>query len=162
MPDLESEPPLPVVAPFWRRGLASLFDALLMTLLAILLVAPFLPLQEKYEKFIKDPSYENRKEFLPVRNTVRNYALIFWFVYASAFEASALQGTLGKRLLGLRVVNFAGGRITYPQSLKRAVGKFFSLLPCGAGFIWAAFTKKHLTWHDAAAGTVVIRSANRV
>jgi len=73
-------------------------------------------------------------------------------------DCSAFQGTLGKKLLGLKTVNTAGGRITFSQSLKRSTVKVVGLLPLGLGYIWAAFSEEKAGWHDLAAKTRVIKA----
>jgi uncharacterized RDD family membrane protein YckC len=39
-------------------------------------------------------------------------ASILWIGYGAAFESSSLQATLGKRIMGLRVYDAQGGRLT--------------------------------------------------
>ena len=147
----------PIHASFLRRCIASLFDALLMTLLALTLTFSFLPVQSRFDDYRANPTVETRKEFLLARNIARNIALLLWLIYSTVAEASRLNGTLGKYILGLRVTDFSGKRISLQQSVKRSTVKLLSLLPFGIGFIWALLNRRHITWHDKAAHTVVIR-----
>ena len=66
--------------------------------------------------------------------------------------------TIGMRPWRLRVVTPAGGA---PDNkalwLRFAVGCLSALLG-GLGFWWAWFDRGHLTWHDRASGTRMIRS----
>jgi uncharacterized RDD family membrane protein YckC len=78
-----------------------------------------------------------------------------WLYYA-LMESSSYQATLGKRALGLRVVEMNGD----PISFGRASGRFFAKLLSSIlliGFLMAAFTEKKQALHDKIAGTVVIR-----
>ena len=154
---------LPRHASFARRAFAATFDTLLITLVVVVLTAPFIPTFERLGTYLaNNTSFEARKSFLEVRDTVRDIALISWFVYSAILEASFLQGTLGKRMLGIKVINFSGEKITFLQSFQRSFTKFFSLIPLGLGFLWALFTRKHLTWHDLAAKTVVIQPGKSI
>ena len=75
-----------------------------------------------------------------------------WFV---GFEASAWAATPGKRLLGLRVCDMAGGRV----SLRRAVARFaagsLSWLTLNLGHALAGWRRDHRALHDLVAGTLV-------
>ncbi|MBY0549060.1 MAG: protein kinase [Candidatus Obscuribacterales bacterium] len=51
---------------------------------------------------------------------------LIFFVYSALFESSPLQGTLGKSLLGLRVVSADGKRIGPGHSIVRSLLKWFS------------------------------------
>jgi len=47
--------------------------------------------------------------------------LIYGFIFIPLFEASSIQASLGKQVLGLKVVNAAGLRMTWYQSLWRSI-----------------------------------------
>jgi uncharacterized RDD family membrane protein YckC len=64
--------------------------------------------------------------------------------------------TLGKWLLGLRVVGPNRSAITYGQALKRWIGYFLSGF-LGVGFLWILISRERRGWHDYFAGTWVIR-----
>jgi uncharacterized RDD family membrane protein YckC len=63
--------------------------------------------------------------------------------------------TLGKWLLGLRVVGPNRAPITYRQALKRWIGYFLSGF-FGLGFLWILISRERRGWHDYFAGTWVI------
>lgn len=83
---------------------------------------------------------------------------IVWWIYSAALESSAWQGTVGKKLLGLRVTDENGGRISFG----RATGRYFAKLPSGlllcVGFMMAGWTRRKQGLHDMMAGTLVARS----
>jgi uncharacterized RDD family membrane protein YckC len=71
---------------------------------------------------------------------------------------SQLGGTLGQRLLGLRVVNAATGKnIGIGQAIGRLVGYLISAFVLSIGLIWVAFDSRKQGWHDKMAGTFVVR-----
>jgi len=78
-------------------------------------------------------------------------------LYGALFESSAWQATPGKKLLGLRVTDLEGRRISFLRASGRAFGKWLSGLVLCIGYIMVAFTEKKQGLHDMLAGTVVRR-----
>ena len=67
------------------------------------------------------------------------------------------QGTPGKLLLGIRIVDVRnGGRPRLWQILLRLFGYGLSALPLGLGFLWIVWDKRHQAWHDKLARTLVV------
>ena len=84
--------------------------------------------------------------------------LIGGVLYNPIFEASPLQATPGKVLLGLYVVDTYGHRCRYASALRRNVMKIPSAAPFLAGFLLAAIRKNGQAFHDSAAGCFVART----
>jgi uncharacterized RDD family membrane protein YckC len=78
------------------------------------------------------------------------------WLYEAGLTASPLQGTLGKRAVGLRVVTEQGERISFARSTGRFFAKIVSALLLLVGFLMVAFTERKRGLHDMIAGTVVI------
>jgi len=71
---------------------------------------------------------------------------------------SKLGGTLGQRLLGLRVVDAATGtNIGIGRAIGRYIGYLISSAVLAIGLIWAAFDPRKQGWHDKMASTFVVR-----
>jgi len=100
--------------------------------------------------------FEVRKAFLGDRNRIRNLSFILWLLYCMVMEASSYQATFGKRLLGMKVVNSEGNRLSLVQSFVRNISKILSVLPVFIGFLWIGFSKKKQGWHDMLAGSYVV------
>jgi uncharacterized RDD family membrane protein YckC len=64
--------------------------------------------------------------------------------------------TIGKRLVGVRVISTRGGHLTVWQSSLRVIGYFVSLLPLYVGFLAALLDVQRRAWHDRIAGTLVV------
>jgi uncharacterized RDD family membrane protein YckC len=93
-------------------------------------------------------------------NTRRMAALLAigcGWLYAAFYESSHRQATIGKRWMGLRVTDAAGGRISFLRATGRYLAKFPSALPCFLGFVAAIFSSRGLALHDRLAGTRVVR-----
>jgi uncharacterized RDD family membrane protein YckC len=80
------------------------------------------------------------------------YYLLLW----------AFGGTLGQRLLGMRVVSAATGRnLGLGRSLLRYVGLIIATIPIYLGLIWVGFDPRKQGWHDKIAGSFVVRGGAR-
>jgi len=65
--------------------------------------------------------------------------------------------TLGKRLMGIRVIRQDGHKIDYSTAILRFIGSLISAAVFGFGYLAALFNNQKLTWHDRIAKTYVIR-----
>ena len=71
-------------------------------------------------------------------------------------ETSSWQGTLGKHLLGMKVVNERYQKLSMQEAVLRYLSKYLSDLFLCLGYIWIIFDTKKQGWHDKIAGTYVI------
>ncbi len=78
-----------------------------------------------------------------------------WFTIS---ESSNWQATLGKKLLGLKVVDEHGGRVSFGRANARYWSKILSGLILFIGFLMVAFTVKKQGLHDKIASTYVVKS----
>jgi uncharacterized RDD family membrane protein YckC len=69
--------------------------------------------------------------------------------------------TLGKRLIGVRVVTAAGHAVGYPRALARYLAWWLSALLLGTGFLVAVGRRDRRALHDLVAGTRVVRGGPR-
>jgi uncharacterized RDD family membrane protein YckC len=72
------------------------------------------------------------------------------------FMTGDKQATLGQRMLGIKTIKENGTQIEIGTALARYVVSIFSSLLAKIGFITALFSKNNRTWHDMAAGTLVV------
>ena len=71
---------------------------------------------------------------------------------------NAFGGTLGKRVLGMRLENVnTGENIGYRAAVVRFVVSIASGLALALGYLWAIWDDDKQTWHDRAVGSVVMR-----
>jgi uncharacterized RDD family membrane protein YckC len=83
--------------------------------------------------------------------------LVLAIAYFGYFEGGASGQTLGKRALGIRVIDFrTGGPIGFGRGVIRYIGKFISGIPLALGFLWMLWDREKQTWHDKIATTVVV------
>ena len=80
-----------------------------------------------------------------------------WLAYFAFFEGSPSGQTIGKRALGIRVVDFrAGGPIGFARGLGRTAARILSGFLCYLGYFWMLWDGEKQTWHDKLATTVVV------
>ena len=84
-------------------------------------------------------------------------AWLFAFLYWPVMQASRLQATFGKALLGLRLTGYQGNRISFLRSLGRELAKILSSAVFMVGYIVTAFTARKQALHDLVASTYVVR-----
>lgn len=82
----------------------------------------------------------------------------FYWIYCG----KNLGGTLGKKMLGLRIVSSDNTlELSYKQLiLRETLGKMLSGLVFGIGYLRAYFVKDKKTWHDLVSKTMVIKFRN--
>ena len=154
------EPQL-VHAGFWRRLAAYIIDMCPLLLLTFVVAYFFFGFDQSllaYLDNLTDP--HARLKFLEERRVANDIALLIWLAYSVLAEASSLQGTLGKRLLGIRVVDQFGRRLTFAKAFWRNVGKILSLIPFALGCLRILWSPTKQAWHDSLAHCYVVRKPN--
>ncbi len=124
-------------AGFWQRFAAYLLDFIVLAIVnAILLVVVGRP-----------------------AGTV--LGIIVGIAYWVYFEGSPAGQTLGKKALGIRVIDFStGGPIGYGRAFVRYIGRILSTIPLLLGFLWMLWDKEKQTWEDKLATAVVVPVAS--
>lgn len=137
-------------AGFWVRVAATLID----TVLIMVITLPLLWSIYGASYFESTAILNGPADFLISWLLPAVGVIVFWMVK---------QATPGKMALSLRVLDAdTGNSLSAGQSVGRYLAYFVSTLPLFIGIIWVAFDKKKQGWHDKLAGTVVVRSKNRV
>ena len=68
-------------------------------------------------------------------------------------------GTWGKQLMNIRVVSpESGGNIGLGPGFARAIISWLGSIPFYLGWFWMLWDDKKQTWHDKAAGSIVIKA----
>lgn len=86
--------------------------------------------------------------------------MFFWgtvFTFTNIVVMQGLYGyTLGKKIMGLRVVTEAGKVLGIPRAFGRHVATILSALPFYVGFAALLWTPRRQTFHDSICGTLVV------
>ena len=132
-------------ASFDQRLLASVIDYFMLTMCYIfLLLVSFIFIEDKTAR-------------ISIGILLLPSVPVFKFIYGSFAEASASQGTIGKRLLNIKVTDMGGKRIDLPVSFGRNAAKIISVLPLFFGYLYSFLNKKQQCWHDIVADTLVVK-----
>jgi len=132
-------------ASFDQRLLASVIDYFILLLVYIFfLLLSFVFIDGKEERIAAGVL------MLPLLPVLK-------FLYGSFAECTAGQGTIGKRLLNIKVTDMEGKKISFGTALTRNIAKVLSVLPLFFGYLYSFLNKKQQCWHDIAANTLVIK-----
>ena len=141
-------------AGFWRRLLGFLID-LVIILLGVVVLAVLIDVLLLIAAVSTSGSAPTDSE--PVRLTADAIVLVLVWLYFAGLESSGWQATVGKRIVGARVTDRAGRRLSFGRATARYFAKILSALPLLIGFLLAAFTRRKQALHDFVAGTVVLK-----
>lgn len=70
---------------------------------------------------------------------------------------SQFQGTLGMRVMGLKIVDVNGCTLSIATAFLRFIASVFSMFIFGIGYFIVFFSEKSQTLHDKVAGTYVVK-----
>ncbi|MCS7191774.1 MAG: protein kinase [Armatimonadetes bacterium] len=149
------KPPLPAglsLAPAWLRLTAFFFDTLIWTAFAWMLTLGYaflLAAISESDFWWVWKEIERRQMFL--------WSLILGFPVYKALAHAFADQTIGKAMVGLKVVTKGGRPCGFWRSIGREIAFLLSLLPCCMGLLWIPFDPYKQGWHDLAAGTFVVR-----
>ena len=78
--------------------------------------------------------------------------------YFILLDSSAKQGTWGKQIVGIKVTDLEGRRITSGRAAARFFSKYFlTNCTCGIGYLMPLFTQNKQTLHDFISGCVALK-----
>ena len=136
-------------ASFWKRVAAFIVDYIIYAILCIT-IEKILRILFEPTLFASSVSYAILFMGLSKLSNVLCY--LCYFVYP---ESSHAQATWGKRLLGLKVTDLNGNRISFVRSLGRNLGIFVSFFTLGVGCLICLWTSKKQCLHDQMAGCLI-------
>jgi uncharacterized RDD family membrane protein YckC len=85
-------------------------------------------------------------------------ALVGIVLYYSLLEGGATGQTVGKRVLGIRVVDkLTGGPIGTGRGVGRYFARLLSGLACFVGYLWMLWNPDSQAWHDIIVDSYVVK-----
>lgn len=137
-------------AGFWLRLLAFIIDMVIVAVVIVLVGAVSVALSNQI------PPQPQGFDYVLVLLVLTLWAVCIgiFFLYFPILEAK-FGRTIGKRLLGLRVVKTTGALIGFKEALVRRLSFYFEVLPIDA--LWIFFNPRRQRLTDILVGTVVIR-----
>lgn len=138
---------------FWLRLIAYVIDSILLTVVSTVVGAVF--------GFLIGASMVDAP-LQAIEDTAGAVGgllgLFITWVYFAAMHSSKWQATLGKKAVGLIVVDKEGNRIGFGRATGRLVATFLSYFLLLLGYFMAGWTKRKRSLHDMIAGTLVVKS----
>jgi len=146
---------------FWLRLLAHLIDHVVLGIVAaplfFILVLPAIVRVVHEAESNQEPSPEL---IVAIVSSVFVYILLAFvgqWLYEALLTSSSWQGTVGKRVLQLKVTDELGNRIGFGRATGRFFAKILSSMLFCIGFIMIGLTDRKRGLHDMLAGTLVMR-----
>lgn len=146
----------PRPAGFFSRTVAFIIDLVILSIVQVLgsaFVDRFLGFFRRIEWVSKviavldNPTYSVVINAVVVALVVIGYYIFFW---------TLVGFTIGKAVLGLKIVKKDGTKIGFGRSIIRFFGYWISALPFFLGFFWVLWDANSRGWHDKIAGTQVL------
>jgi len=128
----------PKKATFWQRLLAYILDGVILNLAAMLFG-------------FACGLVSGLNGFIPL-------FYFFWLVYF-AWPYSTGGQTIGKKILGIKVVSIDGSPLNWRKGIWRSLGYFPSSIFFDLGFLWSIWDQDKQAWHDKIAGTCVVSAS---
>ena len=146
---------------FWIRFLAHLIDHVILGIVAaplfFILVLPVIVRVVHDAERNQEPSPEM---IIAILSSVFIYVVLAFvgqWLYEALLTSSSWQGTVGKRVLQLKVTDEAGNRIGFGRATGRFFAKILSSMFCCVGFIMVGLTDRKRGLHDMLAATLVMK-----
>jgi len=139
------------LASFWIRLLAYFIDYILTSIVFSFFVPP--SILAIYKRLL------NNTYTMGDVNTYSLFLLLTFIIvvfYNTVCEASKMQGSIGKRVCGIVVVDADGRRLSFMKAFFRNLGKFVSGTVLGIGYLAILWDDHRQAWHDKFAKTYVL------
>ena len=156
-PQIDEEISAPVVEVRWggffRRAWALIVDLVVVLALASIMgLLCYVGYKVGLSAHGRTVTWENLRPLIVLLGWAVIGLATIYFVLFHGMEGK----TIGKWLLGLKVVGAEQGAITYRRAFLRWLGTV-GFAPLALGFLWVLWSREKRAWHDYLAGTWVIR-----
>lgn len=156
--ELVNKIPKNQLAGFWPRYLAMMIDSALVTLMLGIIYGLGMGLAVAYAYMMGQAfnDFAGTPMFFSLLGLTGLIATGAQFFYFASSEASAVQGTMGMRSIGLKVTDMKGNRIKFGTGISRHFMRCIGGIPLYLGWVMCAFNEKKQTLHDITTKTLVV------
>jgi uncharacterized RDD family membrane protein YckC len=152
-------PTTPQYAGFWKRFLAAIFDTFLVAVvggpISVILGVILGSVAGSFVGILGN-DYFFPALFSTVFFFIAGIFLVLRWLYFAIMESSSHQATFGKELMGIRVTDMNGRRISFWRATLRHFAKILSAMVYYLGYLMIGFTRKKQGLHDLISGCLVI------
>jgi uncharacterized RDD family membrane protein YckC len=139
---------------FWLRFFAAFIDGIIITIpMMIIGIILFFVVMGEAMMY----GYYDDSEMVGFQAVLYLISFVIGIIYIAGMHSSKWQATIGKRMMGIKVTDLNGNRISFGRALGRFFGTYLSALIMYIGFLMAGFTQKKQALHDMVAGTLVVK-----
>ncbi len=155
---------------FWLRVVASIADSIFIQIISSMVffvVATWSGAMAVMASHVPSPgadpsaaAQEIEQALLPFLTGPLGWTFLALVTLASLYRPFChwrWGKTLGKKLVGLRVVTTDGERLGFVRACWRDIAYLIASLPLGLGLLWVAWDPQKQGWHDKMAGTYVLK-----
>jgi uncharacterized RDD family membrane protein YckC len=82
------------------------------------------------------------------------------WIYTAGFHSSSWQATPGKRICGLKIMDYDGKRISLSHATGRYIASYVNCVSFGFGWLAVVWTDRRQCPHDFIARTLVIKNTS--
>ncbi len=152
-------------AGFWLRFVAVIIDGLLLGSIQFIAIMPVLGFMgiglatdiQSLETADESTITPMIGQMMAMAGVTQIVFLTIQTLYYSFMESSKYQASVGKIVLGLKVIDMNGERLDFTKALVRNLCKIISSMILLIGYLMAAFTDKKQALHDMIASTLVVK-----
>ncbi len=83
---------------------------------------------------------------------------VLFLVYETILVSQWNGQTIGKKIMGIRVVKTDGSSVDWVKAFVRSLCRYLSSLALLLGYFWMLWDKDSQTWHDKLAETDVVEA----
>jgi uncharacterized RDD family membrane protein YckC len=149
-------------AGFTSRAVAIVLDYTIVFLVGAVCIGAMalfldLPTVQRFIQWVNAilPGFDRIFVWLTSPRFAATFVILLQYAYFVFFFSTTGQ-TIGKAIMGLRVVTTDGKRMGVKRSFIRTVCYAVSLAPLGLGFLWVLGEDRRRAWHDKIAHTYVL------
>lgn len=149
-------------AGFWKRTVAFIIDSVVLT---IPMLVGFAIIMHKFAFTILslDPTKttaDNPFAIIIGKSVavllLQAFSFLLFWLYSAWLESSSWQATLGKKCMGIKVIDQHGKRLSFWRATGRTFGKWISSMILYIGFLMAGTTARKQGLHDFMCSTFVV------
>lgn len=143
---------------FWRRLVAALIDGFIIMIFMIpVIIAYFAYLFTSFSKMdFNESSTDYSSHFGAIYGILMLLFLAIPFIYYWILMVK-FNTTIGKKLLGMKIVKKDGSKITFGTVfLRQVIGAWVASFIFNLGYLWVGYDIKKRSWADMIAATYVV------
>ncbi len=157
-----SLPPAPATYPqaagyggFWIRFVAFIIDAIILSIATWPIRMMMFATMGVHRFPVGPVDAHQLAPFFMILPRLWGMSAVVGWLYDALLTSSTWQGTVGKKVLNLKVTDEAGNRISFGRATGRHFAKYLSAMILFIGYFMIAFTDRKRGLHDMIAGTLV-------